>query len=191
MNRSDCLRIASINVRGLNDRNKRLAVFEYFEKSNFSLVLLQETKTNNALENEIRREWHNRKAIINSTPSTSSSGGSMVLINSHRISILDSILTPDGRCIVLNIDFCGSKFHVVNAYFPIDVNEKGSFITSLYPIVSSQYPIIFGGDFNLTLDPKLDRFPPRTVRDTHSKDLKQLIDMFDLMDVCRNIYISL
>ena len=40
----------------------------------------------------------------------------------------------------------------------------------------------------MTLDPKLDRFPPRTVRDTHSKDLKQLIDMFDLMDVCRNIY---
>ena len=56
MNRSDCLRIASINVRGLNDRNKRLAVFEYFEKSHFSLVLLQETKTNNALENEIQRE---------------------------------------------------------------------------------------------------------------------------------------
>ena len=154
----------------------------------FSVVFLQETKTKNDMENEIRREWHNRQVIINSTPSTSSSGGSMILINSHKISILDSILTPDGRCIALNIDFFGSKFHIVNAYFPIDVKEKGSFITSLYPIVSSQYPVIFGGDFNLTLDPKLDRFSPRTVRDTHSKELEQLITTFDLMDVCRNVY---
>ena len=188
MRSSEKLRIASLNVRGLNERNKRLATFQYFEKSNFALILLQETKTKSVDENQIRREWHNHNVIINSTPSLSSSGGSMILINSHKVSILDRILTPDGRCIAIDIDFCGSRFHVVNAYFPIENQEKRPFITSLYPIISSQYPIIFGGDFNLALDPKVDRYPPRTVKDTCCGDFKQLITTFDLKDVCRELF---
>ena len=84
----------------------------------------------------------------------------MILINNDHIIIEKSILTSDGRCIVLDINFDGCKYHIINTYFPIEGKEKKPFITSLYPLVSSNFPIIWGGDFNLVLDPIKDRYLP-------------------------------
>ena len=42
---SSLLHIASLNVRGLNDRNKRLVIFDFFKNSKFSIIFLQETRT--------------------------------------------------------------------------------------------------------------------------------------------------
>lgn len=175
-------------MRGLNDRNKRLAVFNHFQNSNFSIICLQETKTTSAIENQIRKEWYNHNIIINSTPSSSPSGGCMILVNSTHISIIESLLSPDGRCISINIDFHGDKYHVVCAYFPIVSSEKRPFITSLYPIVSSCYPVVFAGDFNLVIDPIADRFPPKHTKDQCWNDLDNLIKTFDLIDACRELY---
>ena len=152
------LHIASLNVCGLNDRNKRLVTFDFFKNSNFSVILLQETKTKFSQENDIRREWHNQKIIINSTKSEHASGGCMVLFNAHNITVLDTLLSPDGRCIVANFEFNGLRYHLVNTYVP-DCNDKKSFIISLYPLISSQYPIILGGDFNLATNAIIDRYP--------------------------------
>ena len=112
----------------------------------------------------------------------------MILFNLHNINVLNTILTPDGRCIVVDIEFHGSKYHLVNAYFSNDDDEKKSFILSLYPLVSSQYPTIFGGDFNLTMNAMIDRYPSNSSNDLHSSDLRDLVNTFDLQDVCRKIY---
>ena len=185
---STLLRVASLNVRGLNDRNKRLLIFDFFKNSDFSIIFLQETKTKFNHENEIRKEWYNQKILINSTRSDHSSGGCMMLFNSHSISILDTIMTPDGKCIAVDVEFNGSRYHVVNVYFPNHSNDQKSFIVSLYPLLSSQYPIILGGDFNLVLNAIIDRYPSSSTKDAHSADLEQLVNTFDLHDVCRKIY---
>ena len=185
---SSQLHIASLNVCGLNDINKRLVTFDFFKNSIFSIILLQETKTKFSQENDIRKEWHNQKIIINSTKSENASGGCMVLFNVHNITILDTILSPDGRCIVANFEFNGLRYHLVNAYFPNDCNDKKSFIISLYPLISSQYPIILGGDFNLAMKPIIDRYPSTTTNDLYSSDLEDLMSTFDLQDVCRKLY---
>ena len=182
------LHVASLNVRGLNDRVKRKYTFDFFKKTNFSLILLQETKTMCNNENEIRKEWHNQKAIINSTVSANCAGGCMILINDNNIQVLNTILTANGRCIVIDVEYWGSRFHVVNAYFPHETNEIRSIILSLYPLLSSQYPIIFGGDLNIAIDPKMDRYPPQNSRDTFSPELLQLVNTFDLEDVCRKFF---
>ena len=182
------LQFASLNVRGINDRNKRLVIFDFFKSSNFAIILLQETKTTFSHENDIRKEWHNQKIVINSTKSENCSGGCMVLFNLQSIIVLDTVLTSDGRCIVVDIEFNGSRYHVVNTYFPNDDNDQKSFIVSLYPLISSKYPTVFGGDFNLTGNANIDRYPPRTSKDLHSVDLEQLVNTFDLQDVCRKIY---
>ena len=184
------LHLASLNVRGLNDRYKRLLLFDLFKKSKFEIIMLQETKTRLRDENEIRKEWHNHRVIINSTKSQNCSGGCMVLFNSHNINILDTILSHNGRCIVVDFELNGSRYHLVNTYFPHDTDniDKQAFILSLYPLVSSQYPIILGGDFNLALNPIIDRYPVRTYKDTHVSDLENLIDTFDLYDACRKLY---
>ena len=50
------LHLASLNVRGLSDRYKRLLLFDLFKNSKFAIILLQETKTTVRDENEIRKE---------------------------------------------------------------------------------------------------------------------------------------
>ena len=185
---SNLLHVASLNVRGINSRYKRLLVFDHFKTSKFAIILLQETKTTFRNENKIKREWHNHRVIINSTKSENASGGCMILFNSHNIIVLDTILTSDGKCIVVDFELNGSRYHLVNTYFPNDTSDQKAFILSLYPLVSSQYPIILGGDFNLALNSNIDRYPVRNYKDAHVTDLESLIDTFDLHDACRKLY---
>ena len=187
MDNTTSILFASLNVRGLNDRNKRIFILDYFNNSNFAIIFLQETKTKVFDESQIRKEWHNRKILINSSPSQNASGGCMILFNEQYITVLKSILSSDGRIIVADIEYRGSRYHVVNTYFPNDPSEKLCFINKLYPLLSSQYPIIFGGDMNLALDKNLDRYPPHMSNDSHSTDLNDLIKTFCLKDVCRDI----
>ena len=182
--------IASLNVRGLSDRAKRLLVFDFFKKSHFDIIFLQETKTLFNDENDIRNEWHNKKIIINSSKAVKnkSCGGTMVLLNCDNFVVLNSVLTSDGRCIAFDVECNGNRFHMVNTYFPNEDNDIKSFIFSMYPLVSSQYPIIWGGDFNLAPNAKLDRFPTRVSNDTHINDLFLLINTFNLVDICRKMF---
>ena len=181
------LQVASLNVRGLSDRIKRHIVFDLFKKSSYNIICLQETKSQFRDENQIRKDWHNKKIFINSSKKENSCGGTMILFNSDSICILDTVMTPDGGCIAIDIEVEGNRFHVINTYFPED-NKKNSFILSLYPLISSQYPIIWAGDFNLAPDPKKDRFPPRANRDAHSYEFELLKSTFNLSDVCRELY---
>ena len=57
------LRFASLNVRGLNDRNKRLLTFDIFKNSNYDFVLLQETKTVLQNEKDYNKFFTNRKLL--------------------------------------------------------------------------------------------------------------------------------
>ena len=46
------LQIVSLNVRGLQNRNKRNRIFQYFKTKNFDVILLQETYSIPEDENE-------------------------------------------------------------------------------------------------------------------------------------------
>ena len=52
----------------------------------------------------------------------------------------------------------------------------------------SNFPILWGGDFNLTDDNLLDRWPCRSTQDTHSWQLKKVFETFNLLDSCRFLY---
>ena len=108
----------------------------------------------------------------------------MILLNSNKLIVLDTILTADGRCIVIDIEYEGSRYHVLNVYFPNTDEERKSTILSLYPLLSSQYPIIFGGDLNIAVNPVIDRYPPRNTKDATSADLENLFSTSDMEDVC-------
>ena len=153
------LEVTSLNCSGLNDKFKRMLVFDFCKKSKCSIIFLQETKTNFKDENRIRADWGSHGRIfINSSDKNSSCGGCILLINNDQIVVENTVLTADGRCIVMDVVIDGCRFHVVNTYFPIEGKEKKPFIRSLYPLISSNFPIIWGGDFNLVVDPRMGVF---------------------------------
>jgi hypothetical protein len=69
-------------VRGLNDRNKRLAVFNKIDESNCSVICLHETKCENFDHSFIRSFCPKRFDQFSFSPYVGASGGIIVLWNS-------------------------------------------------------------------------------------------------------------
>ena len=67
------------NVRGLNDKVKRLAVYNKIEESNAAIVCLQETKCQNFAHTFIRSFCPTRFDKFTFSPSVGVSGGLIVL----------------------------------------------------------------------------------------------------------------
>ena len=178
------LNVGSLNCRGLNDTNKRRILFDFLKNSHLSIICLQETKTNVLDEETIRNEWHNNKILINSVCSGGKSG-TMILINSMHINILDTIYDQEGRIIATEIEIYKDRFQLINTYFPDDSRERKCFINSLYPFIASRYPVIWCGDQNMVTDPVMDRIRSCRAKDSFTYELVKLIDTFSLLDVCR------
>ena len=60
----------------------------------------------------------------------------------------------------------------------------------MYLYLHSNDQIIWGGDHNVTTNPRLDRYPARLNNDTGGGEVRDILDCFDMKDVCRVIYPS-
>ena len=180
------IKVASLNCRGLNDRTKRKSLFEHIEKSDYTVILLQETKIDPSQHRDIVREWTKGPILLNSI--FGKQCGTAVLFNTSQVKVSNDIYNQDSRVISTDFEICGSKFHLVNSYFPNDGAERYAFIQSIYKYVMSSYPLVWGGDFNMTADNRIDRWPPKPTNDAHTHVLKQAVETFNLRDSCRVIY---
>ena len=180
------LKVGSLNCRGLCNKVKRTELFDYLKKSGLTFIFLQETKFSPFKHEEYEEDWHNSMIFLNSV--RGGKGGTGILCNSSSVKILNKLTDNEGCILVMDVDVYGSKFHLVNAYFPTEPYLKEDFIISLYPYLSSNFPVIWCGDHNIVLNPVLDRLPSTNVHDYCSSHLHELIDFFDFVDVCRYIY---
>ena len=182
------IEIASLNVRGMNDFTKRNLLFSSFEKSKFTVVFLQETKIDPSQHIEISNEWQNGPIFLNSVFGKKS--GTIILFNTHQVKILNELYDNDGRVIVLDVEIMGVKFHLVNFYVPNESNDRFKFFQNSYKFVMSNFPIILSGDFNTTFDNTLDRYPPRKSADPQAGLFQNLVQTFNLVDLCRFVFPS-
>ena len=177
------LEIASLNCNGLNDPSERKVLFDFLRQSSFSIIFLQETRFDPSQHCEIVKEWKEGPILLNSIFGRKC--GTAILFNSSQIKIINDMYDKESRVISVVIEVFGNRFHLVNSYFPNDTAEKVPFIQNSYKYVMSNFPVIWGGDFNLTTDNMIDRWPRRSGRDTHSNELDKVLDTFNLVDVCR------
>jgi len=66
MGKLSSLRIGTLNCQGLNDKYKRMAVFDMFQNSDLSIVFLQETKLKPDCHYQYSEEWAWGESIFNS-----------------------------------------------------------------------------------------------------------------------------
>ena len=88
------IKVASLNVRGINDSIKRKLLFETFKNSGITIILLQETKIDPSQHLEISNEWQNGPIFMNSVFGKKS--GTIVLFNTFQVKILNEIYDNDG-----------------------------------------------------------------------------------------------
>ena len=117
------------NVRGLNDKVKRLAVYNKIEESNAAIVCLQETKCQNFDHTFIRSFCPKRFDQFAFSPSVGVSGGLIVLWNS---SIFTGKLIEIHRS-AIHIEFTSvhnaKSWTLVNVYGPCKGVERDNFVS--------------------------------------------------------------
>ena len=151
------MKLASLNVRGLGDFNKRKSIFRFMKNRKVGICLLQETHVSSA---EIAKEWeHQWGGTVLSSFGNNNSRGNLILVRPQlEIEILKSSSDEDGRIIMMTAKVRDKKITVVNIYGPnIDSPE---FFTNLIQMINEHNEhdvLILGDDFNLVLNPDMDR----------------------------------
>ncbi len=158
------LSIVSLNCRGLRNIVKRKAIFLYLKCFNTDFCFLQECHSDIKDVNFWRTQWGLDLWLAHGT---THSAGVCVLKNRFKGKILHSECDTSGHYILLALEISNSTCIVINVYGFNVQRENNAFFDRLGDRVTRMlaiYPnssLIFGGDFNVVLDNRLDRWPPQ------------------------------
>ena len=159
-------------MRGLRDRTKRRAVYEYLESKRMFICFLQEVHLRDRGD-VIRysREWV-RGGSVWSVGGVHSSGVG-VLFGSKEVRVEEEFVVVQGRVVGADIEYRGFKLRVLVVYCPQGVVERGEMFEAMVPNLVTNRRIIVGGDFNCELGGG---------GDTSVRKLEAMMKMFKLVD---------
>ena len=186
------VKIATFNTNGLRNKTKRLAVFEWLNKKNNSIIFLQ--KTHSSLETETEWKQDMRNFDLYFSHGTTSTRGVCILISKRLdCTILDKVMDKKGRFLLLHIKDKESEYVLGNLYAPTKDKkiEQLSFFHYVQSILTQyiEKPIVIGGDLNTYLNPELDKCGGiREVQSESSKAIEDLCDQFCLFEVYRFLF---
>lgn len=143
------------NVRGLRDRIKRSAIFECLKTYRADISVLVETHITGQIQRALRRPWIGWTYHATHTPY--SRGVSILIAKSTPFSCISVRTDPQGRFIFLHCTLSGIQYLIMAFYIPPPytstlINE-GLLFMAKHPLV----PSIWLGDFNMVLDPSMER----------------------------------
>ena len=119
------------------------------------------------------------------------SKGVAILLNVD-YKLIETYEDKDGRLLLVQIEYLGEILTLVNVYFPTKdkATEQLKLINSLTKILAKyeDTSIILGGDFNLALDPDLDKQGGASVHEESKKvrlNLNTMLENLSLVDTFR------
>ena len=179
----------SLNVRGLGNRKKRLAVFRFFHRKQADIIFIQESHS--TVYNEVTwlQEWG---GPIHFSHGTNNSRGCLILIKPGLdLEIITIKKDYGGRFVIAKVTLDDKPMILMNVYFPNTEKEQLYFIDDLLKIIKSMNiesnnSIILGGDFNLIQNIQLDKKGGLNTHKSRSKDkLNSMLLLLDLNDSWR------
>lgn len=167
------LRIGSVNVRGLTVPGRLQAAAARWRAARYDVVFLQEHHLTSRLHNRATIQaladlgW---KAFISfSKPGRAGRprGGTAVLVRrallrSGELSTPTSHHCPRGRFTAVCTTWSGHRLHLCSVYLPNQAPARSAYIhATLGPLAAAaaarSQRLVWGGDYNFTPDPHLDR----------------------------------
>ena len=178
------IKIGSFNVRGIHNQEKRLKIFKYLKETNFGAVLLQETHSTIKDESLWQTQWGGK--IVFSHGTSQSKGVTTLFKNKVNFKVnYPGNQDKHGRLVSVEIIVEGKKFRIFNIYAPNE--DSPSFFYDLGELLHAarDEAFIIGGDFNLVLDVKKDKYGGKQeqYKPNAHKVLSQVIEQFQLCDL--------
>ena len=181
------LKIATLNVRGLNNDQKRKTILKWCKDKNIDIACFQESfLTENSKQLALlRREWSG-DVFVCPAPSPHSCGVITLLKHKLQCEVISKHVSNDGRKLLLNMKIDNKIYTVVNVYAPNLVNTRKDFFKRLSTWIKQKAldtsSVIICGDLNCALH-ELDKESGEL--DQSSRQLSKLLDYNDCVDGIR------
>lgn len=174
--------IVSLNVNGLNQDKKRREIFRYIRGKKPDIILLQETYSTREVEHLWSNEW-GRKVFF--SHGVSNSRGVAMLFSKKFNGQVDGFWNDtNGRFLALQLKIADKKILLINVYGPNE--DDPTFFHSIFEFLNQQNhdfeEVIFGGDFNLTLNFQQDK--RGSSYDNHVKKRESVLEYMELYQLC-------
>ena len=177
--------ISSLNVRGLNNANKRNVIYKWVKDNKFDLCFLQETYCLESFKAEFCKHW--KGDIFHSCTLSPHSRGVCILVNNKlKYKVISSHSDNTGRIVLLNIEIDDKEYTFVNVYAPNDISNRVSFFQEVSRFITlhslNNNRLFIAGDFNCVLTGN-DRYSGKI--DKSTAVLNNMIERFNLVDAWR------
>ena len=181
------VKIISANCRGLQSKQKRYDVINYMKSKKVDILCLQDTHLKNEDEYNLKTMW-NGDVILHGIH-TNSRGVAILLNNTFEYSIKKFEKDSAGNMIILNLQISDISVKLINIYGPNTDDHEFYNIIGRHIDENEQDYIIWCGDFNLTLNPKLDCFNYSNINNPKSRQTTlNIIEEYNLVDTYRHFY---
>ena len=182
----DHIKIFSINSRGLNNIVKRKSIFRNLYKKKVDIVLVQETFCTKDKEQVWESNWGGKTLFVNG--SNQSKGVALLLSNKISRNIRDVYRDIDRRYLIVSLELEGYMYCVANIYAPN--HDDVEFSKRIFEIIQNLQCtfLIMGGDFNVVLNPKLDRNTDKCYHPNVNKLLQEKMESDNLIDIWRDLH---
>lgn len=176
------------NVKGMNHPVKRKKVLTHLKNLSAGIAFIQETHLKNSDNARLKCGWVGQ--IFHST-FQGKARGVAILINKH-VSFTPSTVKADknGRYVIVTGKLENLNVALANIYAPnSDDPAFFSHVFSLLPCLNSDL-LIMGGDFNLCLDPGMDRSSagPGYVVSKSASYLQSFLSNYGISDIWRFLH---
>ena len=189
------LKIATLNCAGMVNDIRRATLYDVCKKLSADIILLQETHSITTDEPKWHNKWTPLESAFNSAKDNlHRQNGVAILVNKTHLTLKNTKCDENGRILAATI------FHdkiaivnIINVYAPTasySSQVRNDFFNSLYKFFDWTKPNIIAGDFNMVMNPALDRQPP-TITKECPQSFKELCETFNLKDSYRLLYNNL
>ncbi|KAJ1109002.1 hypothetical protein NDU88_006372 [Pleurodeles waltl] len=178
------VRCLTWNVRGLKDKRKIRLVTAYVKRHGIDICMLQETHLMAAAVGRLKVGWVGEAHC--STYSSYARGVAIIIRKGLQWRTREIIIDPNGRYVLLSVTLLDRACRLVAVYGP-NVDDP-EFFLEVWRLVESlgAGAVIWGGDFNVVLDAKLDRESVARVQHVSSaRSLAAVMNIGALVDLWR------
>ena len=181
------MKIATLNLRGLNDIQKQRKLILFCKTQNFDVVFLQETHIDSAVKAQrFENLWGGE--IFWGFGTNFSSGVAIMFKPRFKFEHVSTNSGEGGRIVSVCAKIKGRPYNFISIYAPCKWKERLTFLELLPNYIDASSVIVLGGDFNFIDDPAVDYRGPAsnfTVPMQGSAVLDNVCLDFNLVDIFR------